>query len=147
MSKVCLLIVQIGNLFSNNIFYWTISGYTLDFDKVWTNVGFVTDPSFVQCLSKSNVCPLFVLNGMLSPGKILARQYMDKLWILIKFGQMLDFSVCLSMSNSCPLYVNSQKLYVGEINSWTIPGQTLDICTHLMPNYSFTGQDLDGNWT
>ena len=112
MSKVCLLIVQIGNLFSYKIFYWTISGHTLDFDKVWTNVGFVKDPSFVQCLSKSNVCPLFVHIGMLSLGKIIGGQNQDKLLIWTMFGQMLDFHVCLSMSNDCPQFVHCQKLYV-----------------------------------
>ena len=82
------------------------------------------DPSSVQCLSKSNVCPLFVHIGMLFFGKIIAGQYLDKLWIWTKFGQMLDFYVCLFMSNVCPVFVYCQKLYVGEIKGCTVLGNT-----------------------
>ena len=82
----------------------------MDMGKVKTDVGYVMDASSVQCLSKSNVCPLFVHIGMLSLGKIIGGQNQDKLLIWTMFGQMLDFHVCLSMSNDCPQFVHCQKL-------------------------------------
>ena len=99
--------------------------------------------SSVQYLSKSNVCPIFVRNGMLSYGIIISWQNLDKLWIWTMFGQLLDLYSCRSMSYHCPLFVQRRKMCLREINVRTIPGQTLDIFVHLMSNGSFTGQELD----
>ena len=36
---------------------WTNSGQTLDLDRHWTELGSITNPTFVQTLFNSKVCP------------------------------------------------------------------------------------------
>ena len=93
---------------------WTYYGL----GQIWTSVGCLIfkHPSFVQYLSMTNVCPLFVCSGILyMPTPALNfGPCLDKLWIWTKFGacyQWLDRSwtvnpvIVLLLSHYCPTIV------------------------------------------
>ena len=66
-------------------------------------------PSFVHCLTMSNISQLFVQNGNMSLVKMYVTISLDIIWTNIGHGQGLDFDLSVHvqcLSSTCPQLYN-----------------------------------------